>query len=421
MDMPPVRNDSGAPASGSHESGPVSIAERVHELDVLRGVALYGVFLMNMLGFAGDGLMATEQQLLLLPTAPADAVASQLADWLVADKANTLFAFLFGLGFYLQMQRLESRGVDFDRIYVRRLTVLLGFGIVHTLFFWSWDILNTYALAGFVLFALRDAKDRTLLWGGLLLALFSLTVHELLAEFAHLNDWHGLPSPYADEAVLARQQASLAGDYWGLFRLFAGYTLVDYLLNGLVVGWVLYALGRFMIGAWVGRRGWLQAAHAHLPGFRRVLQVALPAGLIGEGLACILGYYGDSGRLPDWEHWELLGDALHMLAVPVLATGYLCAVVVGLQTQGNRSWLAHFAPAGRMALTNYVAQSLFYAFVLFGVGPGLALAGRIGSASVVAIVTIAYASQIAASRWWLGRFRYGPLEWLWRRLTYGRW
>jgi uncharacterized protein len=244
--------------------------------------------------------------------------------------------------------------------------VLLGFGIVHTLFFWSWDILNTYALAGFALFALRDAKDRTLLCGGLLLALFSLTFHEVLAEFAGLNDWHGWPSPYADEAVLARQEASLAGDYWGLFRLFAEYTLVDYLLNGLIVGWVLYALGRFMIGAWVGRRGWLQDARAFLPGFRSLMRIALPVGLVGEGLA-------------------------------------------------------HFAHAGRMALTNYVAQSLFYAFILFGVGPGLALAGRIGSTTVVAMVTVAFATQIAASRWWLGHFRYGPLEWLWRRLTYGRW
>lgn len=417
----PVNSDPGATRRLGSASAPVSAAERVHELDVLRGVALFGVFLMNMLGFASDGLMATEQQLLSLPTAPADAVASQLADWLVADKANTLFAFLFGLGFYLQMQRLEARGVDFDRIYVRRLAVLLGFGIVHTLFFWSWDILNTYALAGFALFALRDAKDRTLLWGGLLLALFSLTAHEVLAEFASLNEWHGWPSPYADEAVLARQEASLAGDYWGLFRLFAEYTLVDYLLNGLIIAWILYALGRFMIGAWVGRRGWLQNARAFLPGFRRMLQVALPVGLIAEGIACILRYYGDSGRLPSWEHWELLGDALHMLAVPVLATGYLCAIVVGMHTPGAQRWLAPFANAGRMALTNYVMQSLFYAFILFGVGPGLALAGRIGSATVVVLVAIAFATQIVASRWWLRHFRYGPLEWLWRRLTYGRW
>ena len=112
-----------------------------------------------------------------------------------------------------------------------------------------------------------------------------------------------------------------------------------------------------MIGAWVGRRGWLQDAHAFLPGFRRVLRIALPVGLISEGLACILRYYGDSGRLPDWEHWELLGDVLHMLAVPVLAAGYVCAVVVGMNAPATQRWPAHFAHAGRMALTNYVAQA----------------------------------------------------------------
>ena len=109
------------------------------------------------------------------------------------------------------------------------------------------------------------------------------------------------------------------------------------------------------------------------------------------------------------------------MAVPVLATGYLCAIVVGMHTPGAQRWLAPFANAGRMALTNYVMQSLFYAFILFGVGPGLALAGRIGSATVVVLVAIAFATQIVASRWWLRHFRYGPLEWLWRRLTYGRW
>lgn len=387
---------------------------------MLRGLALYGVFLMNMLGIAGAGLMATEQQLLALPTAAIDAVVLQLAEWLVADKANTLFAFLFGLGFYLQMQRLGARGVDFQRIYLRRLTVLLGFGIVHTVFFWSWDILNTYALAGFLLYALRRATDRTLLTGGLLLALCSLPAHELLDRHAGLQDWHGWPSPYSDEAVLARQAASTAGDYWGLVRLFGEYTLVDYLLNGLVAGWIGYALGRFMIGAWVGRRGWLQRATVLLPGFRRVLRVALPLGLIVEGLAQLVGYHGDSGRLGDGEGWALLAGAMHAVAVPILAAGYLCAAVVGLRTPALRRLLAPFASAGRMALSNYVGQSLFHALVLFGVGPGFALAGRVGSAAVVVVVTVAFAFQVQASRWWLERFRYGPLEWLWRRLTYGR-
>ena len=402
-------------------AGPVRARDRVLEMDVLRGIALFGVFLVNMVGFCGAGLMATDQQLMALPTAALDGMLRNLMHWLVSGKANTLFAFLFGLGFYLQMQRAQARGADFDRIYLRRLTVLLVLGVVHTLFFWVWDILNLYALAGFVLYALRRASDRVLLLGGVLLATFSLTAHEALLEYAGLADWHGHASPNGDEAVLARQAAGLAGDYWGLVRVFWEFTLVDWLLTGAILGWLGHALGRFMIGAWVGRRGWLQDVVAHLPGFRRVLRWTLPTGLILGGIGHLVGEYGESGRLPAWAYWEILGAALHHVALPVLATGYLCAIVVGLHTTLGHRLLAPFAWPGRMALSNYVGQSLIYGFVLFGVGPGLSLAGGIGTSTVMAIVVVAYAAQVAFSRWWLARFRYGPLEWVWRGLTYGRW
>ena len=112
--------------------------------------------------------------------------------------------------------------------------------------------------------------------------------------------------------------------------------------------------------------------------------------------------------------------ALHLFAVPVLAAGYVAAVVVGFRRQfAARELLAPFAAAGRMALTNYLTQSLVFGFVLFGVGPGLALAGRIGTAAVIGIVCGIYALQVVFSRWWLGRYAYGPAEWLWRALTYG--
>lgn len=401
------------------QATPVSAGERVEEMDVLRGVALFGVFLMNLTGFASAGLMATEQQVLSLPTAALDNATHELLGWLVENKANTLFAFLFGLGFYLQMQRLEGRGADFERIYRRRLTVLLVMGLIHLVFFWAWDILHLYALAGFALLGMRRLSDRALLVGGLLLALFSLTVHECVVGFVGEGIKQGWPDPYADAAVLARQQVSIAGDYPGLIRVFAEYAWVDYLLNGLLLGWFLYALGRFMLGAWVGRHGWLQRANDYLPGFRRVMRVTIPAGLILSGIATLVHVHDDGGRLPEWADWEFVSEALHLLSVPVLATGYLCAIVVGLHTPVGRRLLAPFAYAGRMALTNYVTQTFFMAFVLFGVGPGLALAGHIGTTAALGIVVVAYAVQVWFSRWWLARFRYGPLEWIWRALTYG--
>ena len=131
------------------DAAPTSASERVEIMDVLRGVALFGVFLVNLTQFASVNVMSTEPQLLSLPSAPVDLALYDVLGWLFFDKANTIFAFLFGLGFYLQMQRLEARGADFEVVYLRRLCVLLAIGSIHVVFLWAWDILHLYALAGF--------------------------------------------------------------------------------------------------------------------------------------------------------------------------------------------------------------------------------------------------------------------------------
>ena len=110
---------------------------------------------------------------------------------------------------------------------------------------------------------------------------------------------------------------------------------------------------------------------------------------------------------------------MHLFAVPVLATGYVSAIVVAFEGGRGRAMLAPFAAVGRMALTNYLMQSLVIGFVLLGVGPGLALAGKIGTTAVTGIVVAFFALQILVSRWWLSHFAYGPAEWVWRALTYG--
>jgi uncharacterized protein len=395
-----------------NDPAPVSAAERVEALDALRGVALLGVFLMNFEGFAGANLMATETQLLSLPTAGFDFALDSVLDWLVMDKANTIFAFLFGLGFYLQMTRLEARGADAHTLYRRRLTVLLIIGVLHMVFLWNWDILHLYALAGFFLLAFRRMSDRALVIVGLLLAVFGRTAVKTMLEFsagAGDADW------YTDTMALERQSLAIAGDYWGLVRHFKDEAIGAYILSGMLFGWLAYALGRFFIGAWVGRRGFVEHSGRFLPQWRRVRRIALPVGLVLEGAAVLLG---DVNRGTDFPHRELLAWALHLVAVPVLAAGYVATIVTGLQGRAARL-LGWFAPAGRMALTNYLTQSFVIGFVLFGVGPGLALAGRIGTVAVFGTVIAVYAAQVLVSRWWLERFAYGPMEWLWRAFTYG--
>lgn len=401
----------------SSDAAPVSAEERVQVLDVLRGVALFGVFVMNLAPFAGAPIMATEQQLLSLPTAAWDFALLDVLRWLVMDKANTMFAFLFGLGFYLQMRRLEARGADFERLYRRRLVVLLVFGCFNLIFLWTWDILHLYALAGFALLAMRRLSTRDLLGVGIILALLGRTGEKALAEFLPSGNWLGLPGGYSDADVLLRQQLSERGDYFGIVANFFDWVVVDYLASGMILGWLCYALGRFLIGAWVGRHGWITRAREFLPGWRRVRNGSLLVGLVTEAVAVMLAR---ATWLPEWPHREFQAECLHFVAVPVLAAGYVAAIVIGFEGGRLRRWLAPFSWAGRMALTNYLAQGPIIGFVLFGVGPGLALAGRAGTCIMVGIASAGFGLQMLFSRWWLSRFAYGPMEWLWRTLTYGK-
>ncbi|HEU5134293.1 MAG TPA: DUF418 domain-containing protein [Steroidobacteraceae bacterium] len=385
-------------------------------MDVLRGVALFGVFLVNFTLLASAPFMSTEQQLLSLPTAAFDLALFEVLHWLLLDKANTLFAFLFGLGFALQLQRLELRGADFEALYKRRLSVLLAIGLLNFFFLWIWDILHLYALAGFLLLPLRHLSNRALVIAGVLLTAFGRTTVKTLAEFGTPGSWSGLPGGYSDADVLLRQKVSESGDYFALVANFFEWVLADYIASGFILGWLAYALGRFLIGAWVGRKEWIGRSADFLTGWRRVLRWALPAGLIVEGLAFLLG---GSPLVADFDHRQFFAETLHLLAVPVLAAGYVAAVVVAFQRGIGRRLLAPFGAVGRMALTNYLVQALVMGFVLFGIGPGLALAGKIGATAIVGIVIGFFAVQVLVSRWWLKRYTFGPMEWVWRALTYG--
>lgn len=392
---------------------PVAQGERVDELDVLRGFALLGVLIANFIGIASEGLMATEAQLSALPTAALDQYVLFFADWLVNDKANTMFATLFGLGFYIQISRNGDRPGFVSR-YSRRLFWLEIFGLLNLVLLWVWDILHIYAIGGFILLAARNWKTRSYVICGLLLALFSVDVLEAIAEAGGLElmPW----DPYSDASVLARQAASASGNYTQLVDLMWRYNWADWFAGGAFFAWLAYAPGRFMLGAAIGRSGIVDDIAGHLPLLRRIALVVLPLGL---ALALII-------RFVTFGYWEPFGEASKPIillfespSALLTAAGYACAIVLAWHRSAGRAVLDWFRPVGQMALTNYLMQGFAYGFVLFGVGPGLALGGRIGTAAVLLICLAFFALQMLLSRWWLARFRFGPMEWLWRWLTYG--
>ncbi|MGI8931191.1 MAG: DUF418 domain-containing protein [Sphingomicrobium sp.] len=397
-------------------AGPVSGSERIAELDVLRGIALFGVLTMNFIWISGPGVGITESQAAALPTAGLDYWAYWGVRWLIGDKANTVFATLFGLGFYLQLQRGSGKP-GFEARYRRRLGWLLVFGILNTFLLWVSDILHLYALGGFLLLAMRRWSTRALVIFGTVAALYSDKVQEWLVEILLLPIANS-KAYFTDAGIMERQAVLSSGDYGSITAYWAGFTWVDWLASGVFVAWIVYALGRFALGAAIGRSGILDDVRAHVPLLRRIAWIAIPAGL-AFGFVIRLIYTEAWTPLGENEGLVTIGRVLRSPAALVLAAGYCAAIVVALQKPWGKRLFGIFAPVGRMALTNYLAQGFIYAFILYGGVLGLGLAGRIGSFAILLICIAFFAFQVIFSHWWLARYRFGPMEWLWRTLTYG--
>ena len=392
-------------------AAPVTSAERIGELDVLRGFALLGVLVANLFWFSVTDFSAPAERMEEIFGDRANAVILFGVDWLVSSKANTLFATLFGIGFWVQMQRIGERGGPFASIYLRRLTILLLMGLINILLIWPWDILFIYSLAGFLLFALRKLPARAMLAIGLVLV-FAQPVLGLLQEFEPFAQWG--KSMFTPQVAEARNAIFVSGTYgqwvshmWNVFA-YGGMLSLE------IPIWVLYALGRFMLGAYIARAGWLDRIGELRPRIAAIFLVALPL-----GLACEAVYA--TGVFPDGLGAEsFAADVLHAASSFVLAFAYACGLVLIFNSERTRTLAEVFAPVGRMALTNYMMQGVFIGLMLYGFHGGLALAGTITPNGALLAALLFFIAQVAFSHLWLARYRFGPLEWAWRSLTYGK-
>lgn len=395
------------------KTGPV-LDDRSPELDVIRGFALFGVMLINLYSHAEFAVPA--EVLEGLATAQIDRPLGWVFDVLMSGKAQALFSMLFGFGFAMFLSRAEARGADGMKLYLRRLTILLIIGFAHAVaVFWG-DILLVYALAAFVLILFRRAADRLLLIGGLafsLLAGLAVILHLAWVEAATGTT----PAlTVALEAGNARRWiVFMAGDYPAyvaeLFRSLGA----EWFLSVFAWSYMGTILGRFLIGYWLFRKGWLMRPAANAAGFRRWA----PRLIIG-GLALSLADVGiGASDLEPGVLGQVGLEILHRAGQLTLALGYSAGLVVLMQGERWRRLLSGLGDVGRMALTNYLMQSLVYLFVFYGFGLGLMRYG--GALTCLGIAVVTFALQIAFSRWWLARFRFGPAEWLWRSATYGRW
>lgn len=358
------------------------VQDRIIVLDVLRGFALFGILLVNMLDFSGSALR-------LGTLGSRGSELDQLVDiaivLLAVTKFYLLFSFLFGVGFAVQMRRMEANQRPFIGFYLRRLAVLFGIGIAHSILLWDGDILRLYAAAGVLLLVVRHLSTRALLTLAAAVAIGGTLLFGLAENLSQVSDM------LTEQAV--RLYAS--GTYPELVSYRAGQQF------GLDVQ-IPMVLVMFLLGLVVGRSGLLDQPERYQPFLRRWWKWALPVGLIGSGLL-LVGYTTNSA-------W-LISLSIHVGA-PALSFVYLAAVLL------NADRLRGLAPLGQMALTGYLTHSLVCTTLFYGYGFGWY--DQLAPTMTCLLVIVIYGVQVVLSRWWMQRFRFGPVEWVWRSLTYGQ-
>ena len=372
-------------------------------LDALRGFAILGICLANFPEFS-----------LWTFSDPAgwtitDKVTRAVQTFLVDGKFYTLFSLLFGMGFSIQLENAGQK----TRTFYRRMTVLFLIGLIHLLFLWSGDILMLYAAMGMLLPLFKRLPTRKILYagGGFLVlpvlceAIFGTTLSDpLLNEQWRICGLYGIT-----EVNFGTWLADING-YRGMLQ-FLHQGAVERMWEFVVSYRFFKVLGLFLIGYAVGR----EKIFADLEGNRKLLKGVLSYGLLlGIPIGILYTWSSMAG--------EPLGPVAHSVfyLLSVYPMGFAYAAGFSLlfnRSQEGKGWLLLTKP-GRMACTNYLGQSVLGVLLFYGIGFGLG--GKVDLLATEAIALGVYAFQIAVSALWLKYFRFGPVEWVWRMLTYGR-
>jgi uncharacterized protein len=379
--------------------------ERYEFLDVLRGFSLVGIVLANMISYSLY-LYLPESARAGMSTAPADRALDFLELVLVEGKFYTIFSVLFGVGFSILNDRAAAKSLVFHRFFLRRAGILCLIGIAHAVFFWHNDILLFYALCGALLLPFARARDGTIVAS----AMFAMATPAVIRLVGAIP-----PGSLSGPRDLLFERFGFTSnamiDVWAdgsfvdvvFLNVSTWFGQLDYVITS---GMIFRIYGCFLLGLYIGRSGIHRNLHRYASMIRRLAILGIA---IGVPLNVLYARTFDS---VSWLH-----SLVASVAPLTLSTGYACLIALLWMRTNSRILPQIFAPVGRMALTNYVGQSVVCMLIFRGTGLGLG--GTIGPTFYLPLGLAIYLIQLAASRLWLGYFQFGPLEWLWRVLTYG--
>lgn len=402
-------------ADSSVQASPVRSSQRHIILDALRGFAVLGICLANYPEFSLYNFQSSAVAE-AMPSAGIDRVVKWLLYFFVDGKFYTIFSLLFGIGFSIIIANAGSKGINGFRIFYRRMFILLVIGLLHLMFVWSGDILMLYALVGMLLPLFRNVSDKGLLSAAGFFLVLPVAVDTLtqacgisLSAPAVRAQWH-----FCDRYGITHENFGIwlrdAESYGDVFRFLVQGAMVR--IQELVDGNRYFkVLGLFLIGFYIGRNRLYADLGSRKLLLKKILMCCLPVGML---MSLLYAWSNMNGRPA--------GTAVHSLIYLVSVYPMGIAYMAGLCLLYQRSrdfglWRLLAAP-GRMALTSYIGQSLLGMMIFYGIGLGFGASAGLAVTELVALGV--YVLEVIVAMLWMRYFSFGPLEWIWRMLTYGR-
>lgn len=397
------------------QAAPVRSSERHIILDALRGFAILGICLANypefsLYNFQDSAAMEA------MPSAGIDRAVKWLLYFFVDGKFYTLFSLLFGIGFSIIIANARSKGINGFRIFYRRMFLLLVIGFLHLMFIWSGDILMLYALMGMLLPLFRNVSGKGLLTAaGFFLVLpvvvdavtqacgISLSAPAVRAQW-YFCDRYGIT--HENFGVWLRDADSY-GEVFG-FLVQGAMVRIQELVDA---NRYFKVLGLFLIGFYIGRNRLYADLGSRKPLLKKIVICCLPVGML---MSLLYAWSNMNGRP--------FGPAVHSLVYLVsvypMGFAYMAGIcLLYLRSRDLPIWKLLAAP-GRMALTSYIGQSVLGMFIFYGIGLGFGASVGLAGTELVALGV--YVAEVLVALLWMRNFSFGPLEWIWRMLTYGR-
>ncbi len=388
--------------------------KRIPIIDIIRGVALFGIFMVN-LPMMANGVLSMMGPSDISQLSSIELILKQLNIFIFQGKFMPLFSMLFGYGFFLFFQKGEREGIDMKPLFRRRMFVLMLFGLLHIIFMWSGDILFYYALFGFILIAARNSTPKTLIILSvvvLVIPMGLLLMNAGLVSLASLSPEMEQSLKLAENGYIIRSKVAANISETGSYFQIMVARITEYLITMPSLLFIyLTSLSMFYLGAYIAKKGIVAEIEKNLKLIKITAFVTLLLGATANTLS-LLSFDPSQGAIFNaWSSfWGSLGGVL-------FAIMYGASLILIYRKYHSAKIFNFLAAAGRMPLTNYLMQSFIVMLIIYPFGMGMF--GKLSGLDCLLLALGIYATQLLFSKWWLSRYQFGPLEKLWRILTYG--